>query len=336
MKQIMAVYDNDVFYADRLAEFANQKDRTPFTAVAFSSLERLKEFTEKQSVELLLVGDNVAEEELNGIRVGQTVRLGEAPTAEREHSTVYKYQSSEEVLREVMTSYQVCAEPLPGIVPGLKKSAVFGVYSPIGRCGKTGFALVLGQLLAKEGRALYLNFEDYSGFARMMGTGYSQSLSDLIYYYRTEGYNRLRIAGMVYNWGGLDYIAPTACAEDLGEIRGAELARLTAEIAGDGIYESIICDLGHLLRGEQDILELCDVIYTPVKEDAVSAAKMEEWQEELERSGHGRLWERVHILKLPRPAVFRQNEAWVEQLLWSEVGDFTRQLLRGMDKGDGL
>ena len=34
MKRIMGVYDVDPFYADRFAEFANQKEQIPFTAIA--------------------------------------------------------------------------------------------------------------------------------------------------------------------------------------------------------------------------------------------------------------------------------------------------------------
>lgn len=40
--RIMAVYDVDPFYADRFADFVNQKEKVPFTVMAFTTLERLK------------------------------------------------------------------------------------------------------------------------------------------------------------------------------------------------------------------------------------------------------------------------------------------------------
>ena len=40
MKRIMAIYDVDPFYADRFAEFANQREAMPFVAVAFTSSSR--------------------------------------------------------------------------------------------------------------------------------------------------------------------------------------------------------------------------------------------------------------------------------------------------------
>ena len=53
----------------------------------------------------------------------------------------------------------------PVTFPVLKKTMVIiGVFSPLGRCLKTSFALALGQILAKERAVLYLNLESYSGF----------------------------------------------------------------------------------------------------------------------------------------------------------------------------
>ena len=44
MERIMAVYDVDPAYGARFADFVNQREKTPFTAVPFSSLAKLKEF----------------------------------------------------------------------------------------------------------------------------------------------------------------------------------------------------------------------------------------------------------------------------------------------------
>ena len=71
MKKIMAVYDADSRYADRLAEFANQRGQAPFQAVAFTSLEKLKEFAAREKIDLLLVGGGVEKEQLDGIPAAQ-------------------------------------------------------------------------------------------------------------------------------------------------------------------------------------------------------------------------------------------------------------------------
>ena len=332
MKRIMAVYDVDPFYADRFAEFANNKEATPFTAVAFTSLSRLKTFAAQQPVELLLVGDEVDLAELEGVEVGQMIRLSDTGAAKDGMPTVYKYQASDNVLREVMSCYQVQDQPILMTATG-RRSRVLGVYSPIGRCGKTGFAITLGQVLARENKVLMLSLEEFSGLGALTGTVYSGGLSDLIYYYRQGAYSGLRLGSVVYNWGGLDYVPPVTYAEDLGDVQGGELAGLLSRIADESAYEIILVDLGHFGQGVEKLLELCDVIYAPIREDTVSAAKLEEWKAYLTASGRERLWERIRLLKLPRQRTIGTREVYLEQLLWGEMGDFARELVGGAGKG---
>ena len=52
MKRIMGVYDVDPFYADRFAEFANQKEQIPFTAIAFTNISKLQ-------WEMILIGHSL-------------------------------------------------------------------------------------------------------------------------------------------------------------------------------------------------------------------------------------------------------------------------------------
>lgn len=332
MKRIMAVYDVDPFYADRFAEFANRKEAIPFTAVAFTSIARLKAFAAQQPVELLLVGDEVEDEELEGLTVGQIIRLSETGAAKDGETTVYKYQASDNVLREVLACYQVREQPAVLTATG-RRSRIIGVYSPVGRCGKTGFTLTLGQVLARETKVLMMSLEVFSGLSALTGSEYGASLSDLIYYYRQRSYSRLRLGSVVYNWGGLDYVPPVTYAEDMADVEGEELAGLLTRIADEGIYGIILVDMGNFDRDLEKLLELCDIVYSPVKEDTVSSAKLEEWKAYLDTSGRQRLWERIRILKLPRQRVPGAREVYLEQLLWGEMGDFVRDLAGGIGKG---
>lgn len=333
MKRIMAVYDADPFYAERFAEFANQKEKIPFTVVAFTSLARLKEFADQKPVELLLVGDEVPVESLKEIPVQQVMRLGEMKKeAGPDTPVIYKYQSSDAVLREVMACYQIQPEQPPLMAVGVR-STVMGICSPVGRCGKTGFGFTLGQILARESKALFLSMEEYSALSRLTQTQYTSSLTDLIYYYQSGEYNRMRLASVVYNWNGLDYVPPVSYAEDLAELGGDQYADMIQRIAMEGMYRAVIVDMGHLVRELEPVLEQCDVVYAPVREDCVSAAKVEAWRQYLFHSGRQNLWERIRLLKLPVPSAVRPAESYLEQLLWGEVGDFCRNLLSGKSGG---
>lgn len=332
MKRILGVYDADPFYAERFAEFANQKERIPFTVVAFTSLSKVQAFSEKQPIEILLVGNQVDKEQLKEVKAGQILELSESREGMNlDNSTIYKYQSSDAVLREVMACYQI--QPVQNALMAVGiKSMVIGVYSPINRCGKTSFSMIFGQVMAKECHVLLISLEEHSALSRLTGTMYMGSLSDLIYYYRQGEYSSMRLGSVIYNWGGMDYVPPAVYAEDLAEIQGEELAGLITKIALDGGYDRIIVDIGNLGRGMEPLLEMCQVIYTPIKEDCVSSAKMESWKDYLEKSKRSYLWEKVKLLKLPRLGAVCQTETYLEQLLWGEMGDFVRNLWKGQNR----
>ena len=46
----------------------------------------------------------------------------------------------------------------------------------------TWFAFVLGQLLARNHKVLYLNLESYSGLGTMLGRTFAAELTDLLYF----------------------------------------------------------------------------------------------------------------------------------------------------------
>ena len=67
----------------------------------------------------------------------------------------------------------------------------------------------------------------------------------------------------------------------------------------------------------------------PVKDDCISAAKVEEFDEYVKAAGSELLQGRIHKLKLPYHNSFGRRDTYMEQLLWGELGDYVRQRLRG-------
>lgn len=328
-KRIMAVYDVDSFYAERLAEFVNQREKVPFLVAAFTSLECLKDYAEDHKIELLLINSAVSQDEIKKVGAARVVTLaeGEMIPLEEQYPSVYKYQAADSIIREVLACYSVNSQE-PDFSVITKTSSVIGIYSPVSRCLKTSLALTMGQLLARDVKVLYMNLEDCSGLGRLIGEEYSAGLSDLLYYYSQESFNWMRFGSAIYTWGDLDYVPPVKYPEDLNQVTSQEMAGLLSRIARECAYETIILDLGQYGKKAVEVLELCDVIYMPVKDDCVSAAKVEEFDEYLTSSGHEALKSRIVKLKLPYHCNFGRRNNYLEQLLWGELGDYTRQLLR--------
>jgi hypothetical protein len=94
-------------------------------------------------------------------------------------------------------------------------------------------------------------------------------------------------------------------------------------------YEILVLDLGDGVAELFRILDRCDRIYMPVREDAMSQAKISQFENLI------RLWdaipvlERIQKIKPPFYRNFASGDAYAEQLVWSQLGDYVRGLLAG-------
>ena len=218
MKKMMAVYDTDPVYAERLSDYVNRKEKGIFFAQAFTSREKLMDFAKGNEIDVLLSGEPVDSGEVSGIPSHQKIYL----TEDREKRTgqeIYKYQSGDDIIREVMAVY--CE--LPGMEPALsallgKRKRLIGVFSPVGRCGKTCLALAIGLLLAKEEKVLFVSLDTFTGFTELINEPWKRDLSDLIYYYKLGRFNGIRLNAVTYYLGDLAWLPPIRFPDDYSQI----------------------------------------------------------------------------------------------------------------------
>lgn len=328
MKKILAVYDVDALYAARFAEVMNQKDRIPFEVTAFATWEELEAFGKEHTIDVLLVSPGISSERLQKIGAGRVLILedGECRDAGGEYQAVYKFQSSDAMIREVMACYSEETEAAPGLAVGTM-AKIIGIFSPMGGCGKTSFAVTLGRTLARENKTLYVNLEECSGLSSLTQTEFRTGLSDLLYYQASGRYHPLRLSGAIHSMGELDYIPPVRYPEDLAQGGAKQTAALLQAIAESSSYQILVADVGGWGKTALPVLRLCSQIYMPVREDPVSLAKISEFEGFLRKSGNERILDRICRIRLPRSMGTGRGEDYFEQLLWTELGDFVRNLV---------
>ena len=106
-KNIFAVCDLEVDYAFNFMDYLNQKRNLPFEIQAFTTAESLLAYGKENHIELLLISDKAMRKEIREIGIGKIIILSEGvhPPELDQYSSVYKYQSSADVIREVMACY---------------------------------------------------------------------------------------------------------------------------------------------------------------------------------------------------------------------------------------
>lgn len=104
-KSIFAVCDLDSSYACNLMDYLNEKRSTPFEVQAFTNVESLKEFASEQEIEILLISTRAMCNEIRELPISRVVILSEGEQFQEtdlEYPFVYKYQSSDQLISEVI------------------------------------------------------------------------------------------------------------------------------------------------------------------------------------------------------------------------------------------
>lgn len=322
-KNMIAFCDSEDNYREEFMNYLKQVRELPFDVAVFSDTEELKEFCSRENPQLLVLSERVYEEELE--QCGNVVVLDESPGGTYPCG-IHKYQSADTIVKELTAYYMEKAAVSMAGAAGERHSKLIGIYSPIKRCLQTSTALVLGQLLAKEKRVLYLNFEHYSGFRKLTERDFAVDLIDLIYYMKHAKEKLIyRLQSMIQTINGLDYIPPAVSFQDMNEIPAGEWLELLDEIGRNSRYDYLILDLNESLAGIFEILQSCDYIYTIEKNDGMAYAKISQYEELLMRKEYTDILEKTKKVQLP---YFRHLPLQIEQLLYSELAEYMKTLIQ--------
>ena len=274
-KPIFAICDPEPEYARRFMEYLRQKGSFSFEPVAFTDPEALRDMAEKTPPDLLLIAEEAADAAAEILPAGKVCRLTESREKSREQQdTVYKYQSADCVLREVMDCYHAERLAAAEIIPRTEECRIIGVCSPSEESLRTRFALAAGLAAAQHCQTLYLNLDTCSGLGAFFPAREAQTLSDLLYF-RKDGTAGLtaKLAGMTQSFRQMDFVAPCEEDGDLDEISGKEWTRFLADLMQGSRYRILVLDIGTRLPAFRQILDACRQVYVPTSGDILSGQK---------------------------------------------------------------
>lgn len=324
--RILAVCDPEEAYAGRLMEYLNGKQISPFYVRSFTSREALEDFAQQEEIEVLLISADMAGEEMRSPQMGMRILLstGQVPVGLEGEPVVYKYQSAEKMIREILNYYAEAGQPFLQAAIWRGEARIYGVYSPIRRLGKTTFALAFGMACAKRRRTLYLNLEAYSGFEEMRPSLQEWNLGDLLYFLKKGKQGFLyKLKSVIQSLEYLDYISPVLCLEDLLTVTEEEWEVLLERLVTDAGYECLVIDFSDCVQGLFGLLGKCGCVYMPVLEDGISKAKLGQFEKILRLKGYENLRETIHRIKLPQTG---GRELPGELLIPEEMKRFAEEL----------
>ncbi len=363
-KQIMVLCDSEETFLRRLADHMNGKQGFPFRVHPFTDVQAAAAFMEEQETALYLGPDISAFSDGKRIRAGKVLFFSREKAGRTDgETTILKYQSAEDLVRSVL---EACAgsggqegsrtdrishseegysqerrifglpdETRHGEQPDdvlqcrQGRTCITCVYSPVGRCGKTGFAVALGEALAASSRVLYLSLEEFSWIGRLRKEEGAADLTDLIYYLREDPDSiPLRLAGVTRALRRMDYIPPAAFAADLMEAGPMEWRRLVWILAMTQEYDHLILDLDGRCEMALALLPLCRRIYMPSMETQSAQCKVEQFLDTLSAVGLEQVRKEIRTVRPPAWELEEKGTDPVRTLLKGSMGEYVRKMLK--------
>ena len=208
---------------------------------------------------------------------------------------------------------------------------IYGVYSPVGRCGKTTFSLLLGELLARKRSVLYIGFDELPFWDEEENASEEQgekgTLSDAYFYWQRQKLKE-KLPVLVSHWHGVDVLTGMNCPEDLCAIQPEEWSQLILKIAQETEYAAIVLDIGSKLWLADSIFLMCSQLYVPVLSERLAKDQQRRFELWLEKNGSDELLQRMQVVTLPQCAQNGTMKERLEYALWGEAGDYVRNLIK--------
>jgi len=327
-KRILAICDTEADYAFRMMELLKERTDLNFDIHAFTGLDNLLSFgMPENEIECLLITESAYSEQIKELNIPHVFILNESGIASEENHfyNIDKYQAAENIVNDMLVYYFDRKITLPRKVNKSKSAKIIGVYSPIKRCLQTTFSLTLGQILAKQNKTLYLNYECYSGFHKTLGRECKADITDMMYLFECIKEKFVfKLSTITDSINGLNFIAPAAVYPDLINIPGEQWTGLLNELRNQGDYEYIILDLSDYVRGLFNILNECDWIYTITRGDFCALAKMEQYEQLLHEFKLDNVVSKTQKLSLP---IFKNIAVKYDEMTYSELAAYIKEQL---------
>lgn len=256
----IGICDKDSHYAVGLMEYINMHANIPLKAYAFSSWKATREYIEREELDLIVLGREVAVECCNIPIIYITDNREESCLK----NYIYKYQNVELIAKQITKAVRAMG------AEDKDDQRILGVYSPIGRSGKTRIAMGMCDFY---GNCLYIGWEDFSVYDENVD---KQNLAEKILYY-ILGRNT-ELVSLIKDQHDencrFDIIAGGINCMDIRQVSEEDMRWLVNLLKEQTIYKKVVFDIGTGSLGDIKILSVMDKIIVPFLNDQTSVNKL--------------------------------------------------------------
>ncbi|MCI8669265.1 MAG: hypothetical protein HFI34_07080 [Lachnospiraceae bacterium] len=317
----VVILEDDMEYLGNFLSYFENYNESVLRIAGFSEKDSFFKFINQNNIDLILTKEELLSDIEKDVDNKKILLLTEEDGIESINGikTLYRFQHMKNIIRYI---FNLCAESIPVKrdiirVKGGEKIQIIGVYSPVKRCGKTALSIELAGSLAKNGKILLINMEEYSALRKDDGENNEYDLADLLYFYMQNSWSfELKLKAVLQNMCGFDYIPPMKNGSELRNITVEQWKGLISEIGKVSDYKIIILDVSDIIGNILQLLDMCDFVIMPYMMDEISVYKAAEFEKYLKNN-------EVKIYRIPMNDVI--NERYDKECLQMKVHMFMEE-----------
>lgn len=264
----------------RLTEYINGA-ALPFLMLAFTNVSAVEEYLKEQPLTLLIM-PRTQEKTKWDIPV-----LFLSDTRTEDEKLLFRYQSAARLSERISDCF---FRTIPQ--KDTKDAAVYMVYSPFGRCGKTALALELTRQLPGS---LYIGMEEFNSLP-----GNGQGFQQLLYSIMQKHAGAIEeLAECRQDMFSAYALASPDCYFDFRVLDREHLEWFCNLLKQSGEYTAVVFDVGSGVFESPELLLCCDRLLVPLPAGQQESKKKKSMEAGLTRLGFRQLLERMEYLELP-------------------------------------
>lgn len=327
----LIICDDDREFISRLGGYISRKRENPLQVACFTEREAFGVYLSEHEVDGVLIGEHWSEngESLDCVRTMLlTERIGQS--AAEGCIEIYKYQSAEDILRQVMLGLEL---PDGGQTVFRGDAELFCVYSPGGWSEVTRLALAIAKRLGRDGPVIYLGLNEFSAVNRLLGKMAGQDMSDVVYCRRRGKINEARLEKMILHLEGFDCIPAPVNPAELAELKEKDIKGLVEDVCRVGGYRHAVLDLGGSVFGWLSLFGAAKQNYVIFPGTETGLYQQSVYETFWKSIGAEALLEKSKGVILPSDEVCGGKREKTEEY----INELAERLLRSKDKpgGDG-
>jgi hypothetical protein len=328
VERIFALYDSDVFYATRFMEYFKKKKDSDFTISVFTRKESLEEYLRSHSVEILLLGDTIAEEKLDDQKIKYIYRLTDKPARQIEegYPAIYRYQPAGTVINEIINDYQG-KENLFQAKDNSVQTNILSVFSPVPGIDKIIFSWAVANLLSEQGSVLYIPLELLPVSLYEPVDRANQALTEFIYYLKENIRIEDKIKVLPRTYGGLSVLSGLVHGFDLLSLSKADIKNWVEELKTHRNFHTVVFYIGCYTEAMIELMQESDEVLVAASESTFEMVAIKEWERQMSQMGMPEKQDKVQYIMLPREEEILHLPASISELKNSAAFDQARQYL---------